>query len=136
MNAVIPPGPDDLRQPGHAEGAIFGDCLTDPGELGTNDAIHAMSVHHSCPPQCLPLGRAMDTLSVEFVSTAMPSPDLLTGGGSAQQSATEAQPSVEIDEQDQILADTIRSHQRLARPRRADNLAGPHAIHTNSATNE
>ncbi|WP_063045962.1 hypothetical protein [Nocardia pseudovaccinii] len=26
------------------------DCVTDPGALTNNDAIRAMTIHHSCPP--------------------------------------------------------------------------------------
>ena len=56
------------------DGAHLHDCLTDPGVLTDNDAIRAMGIHHSCPPQCLVLGRALDTLNTEYTSIPGPCP--------------------------------------------------------------
>ncbi|MFX0573066.1 hypothetical protein [Nocardia nepalensis] len=44
----------------------FGDCLADPGELTRGDAIKAMSRHHNCSRECLPLQRAGATLNTEY----------------------------------------------------------------------
>ncbi|MFF0532725.1 hypothetical protein ACFYT3_30660 [Nocardia amikacinitolerans] len=57
--------------------ASFADCLTDPGELGTEDVIVAVSSHHACSPPYRVLDRALDTLDAEYVwppSTAAPEP--------------------------------------------------------------
>jgi len=47
------------------------DCSADPGRLSADDAVFAMSVHHNCPPQCLPRSRALATVDKEFVQVAV-----------------------------------------------------------------
>ncbi|MET8875726.1 hypothetical protein [Nocardia sp. NPDC004604] len=100
MNAPTPPDPDD--------GAHLQDCLTDPGVLTEIDAIRAMTIHHGCPPQCLVLGRALDTLRMEYTSVAVPE-DQSSAVESAQRSATGPMPSEEFSELDHHLADKIRT---------------------------
>lgn len=79
----------------------FSDCLTDLGELATDDAIRAMSIHHACPPQCRVLSRALETLDGQY---AAPWVVPATGAPSPRQ----------ISELDRHLADKIREYQRLA----------------------
>lgn len=54
----------NATDPHHSGGLVsFGDCLIDPGELTRGEAIAAISEHHSCPPHCLPKGRAGATFA-------------------------------------------------------------------------
>ncbi|MGO4615646.1 hypothetical protein AB4305_14825 [Nocardia sp. 2YAB30] len=104
MNTPTALDPDD--------GAYRHDCLTDPGVLTDNDAIRAMSIHHSCPPQCLVLGRALDTLSTEYPSIATPHAHS-TAADPTQRSATTPLRSERSNELDHHLADQLRKLQEL-----------------------
>ncbi|WP_405179364.1 hypothetical protein OG225_36845 [Nocardia sp. NBC_01377] len=84
------------------------DCRTDPGELGTDDAIRAMSVHHDCAPQCHVLRRASDRLDAAYGCVPLTAK---RGVSSASQ----------ISETDRLLAARIREY--LALPRQFP--AGP-----------
>ncbi|WP_328408987.1 hypothetical protein [Nocardia sp. NBC_00403] len=104
MNAPTLPDPDD--------GAHLQDRLTDPGVLTGNDAIRAMSIHYGCPPQCLVLGRALDTLSTEYTSIAVPEGQSSVAE-SAQRSSTGPMPSEKFSELDDQLADKLQMLQSL-----------------------
>ncbi|WP_431969571.1 hypothetical protein [Nocardia sp. bgisy134] len=84
------------REPDEVTG--FGDCLTDPGELTTDAAITAVSLHHACPPRCQVQGRALDTLDDAY----------------GYPPATDVSSAAEFGELDVQLADRLRDYQRLA----------------------
>ncbi|WP_433524048.1 hypothetical protein ACQPZ2_02075 [Nocardia pseudovaccinii] len=94
------------------DGAHLHNCLTDPGVLTDNDAIRAISIHHSCPPQCLVLGRALDTLGTKY--TSIPGPCRQSSVVEPRQrSATPPLRSEEFSELDHHLADQLRKLQNL-----------------------
>ncbi|MET8779473.1 hypothetical protein ABZV58_31120 [Nocardia sp. NPDC004654] len=80
------------------EVAGFGDCLTDPGELSTDAAITALSLHHACPHQCQVQGRALDTLEENY----------------GHLPAAEVSSAAEFGELDRHLVDSLREYHRLA----------------------
>ncbi|WP_433626447.1 hypothetical protein [Nocardia sp. CA-120079] len=102
MNTPTAVDPDD--------DAYLHDCLTDPGALTDNDAIRAMSIHHRCPPQCLVLGRALDTLSTAYTSTTTPRAQSNVADPT-QLSATTPLQSARSNELDHHLACQIRKLQ-------------------------
>jgi len=104
MNTPTAVDPDD--------GAHLHECLTDPGVLDENVAIRAMIIHHSCPPQCLVLGRALDTLSTEYASIAGPRRQSSVVEP-PQRSATPPLRSEEFSELDHHVADQLRKMQNL-----------------------
>ncbi|MEV4126112.1 hypothetical protein [Nocardia sp. NPDC049707] len=68
-----PPAGRVGRQPtGLAVMTGFDDCHVDPGVLTSDDAVHAMSIHHSCPEQCWPRRRVDAALDAEYTAQAFP----------------------------------------------------------------
>ncbi|MFE9321878.1 hypothetical protein ACIHDR_03600 [Nocardia sp. NPDC052278] len=102
MKTSTPFDPDDE--------AHLTDCLTDPGALTDDDAIRAMSIHHRCPPQCLVLGRALDTLSTAYTSITTPHAQS-NADNPTQPSATTPLRSARSNELDHHLACQLRKLQ-------------------------
>ncbi|WP_406234890.1 hypothetical protein [Nocardia sp. NBC_01009] len=50
----------------------MGECLTDPGPLSHDDAVHVMAMHHSCPDECWPQRRARETFDAEYTASFFP----------------------------------------------------------------
>lgn len=48
------------------------DCRVDPGVLTSDDAVHAMGIHHSCPEQCWPRRRVDAALYAEYTAQTFP----------------------------------------------------------------